>query len=131
MVNICQGVQYSVPSCMTFNPMELPKVIIHLAKRHTIFITNVNLPPHYSDYSSNHQNNQSWLNYSAQELDLITGDFNACQSPKVIISLQTSRAHASQMDGNTIKGSSKQQFQNACLEVRLKCFSQSARCLNS
>ena len=60
--------------------MELLKVIIHLARRHQFSITNVYLPPLRSDCSSNHQNDQSWLDHFSKEPDLVCVDFNVHSS---------------------------------------------------
>ena len=60
--------------------MELLKIIIHLARRRRISITNVYLPPHSSGLSPNHQNDQSWLDYLPKEPDLVCEDFNAHHS---------------------------------------------------
>ena len=82
MVYIRQGVQYSVPSCATTNPMELQKVIIHLAWRCQFCITNVYLHPHRSGYSPNHQNDQSWLGHLPKKPGIVCGDFNAHHSSR-------------------------------------------------
>ena len=76
MVYIYQGIQYSVPSCSTTNPMELQKAIIHLTRRCQFSITNVYLPLHCSDYSK-HQDDQSLLDHLQKEPSLACGDFNA------------------------------------------------------
>ena len=80
MVYICRGIQYSIPSCATTNPVELQKVITHLARRRQFSITYVYLPPHRSGYSPNHQNDQSWLGHLPKEPGLVCGDINAHHS---------------------------------------------------
>ena len=79
MIYIRQGIQYSVPFCATTNPIEL-QVITHMAERRQISITNVYLTPHRLDYSSNHQNDQSWRDHLPKEPDLVCGNFNAYHS---------------------------------------------------
>ena len=75
-----QGAQYSVPSCATTNPMDLQKVIIHLARRRQFSITSVYIPLHLSGYSPNHQNDQSLLDHFQEVPGLVCGDFNAHHS---------------------------------------------------
>ena len=79
MVYIYQGVQYSVQSCATTNPMELEQVT-HRAKKRYSYITNVYLPPHRSGYSSKHQNDQLCLHQLPIEPGLVCGEINAHHS---------------------------------------------------
>ena len=76
MVYIRQSIQYSVLSCAATNLMEL-LVIIPLARRRQISIINVYLPLQPSDYSSNYQNDLTWLDHFPKEPSLVCMDVNA------------------------------------------------------
>ena len=70
----------AVPSYATTNPMELQKVIIHLARRRQFSIATVYLSPRRSGYCNNHQCGQSWLNHLPKDPGHVCVDFNAHHS---------------------------------------------------
>ena len=108
MAYIRQGIQYSVPFCATTNPMELRKVITG----RQISTTNVNLPPHRSDYSSSHQNDQSWLYHRLRGLH--------CSSQLLqLLSLRTLRARRFTTGWKHSEGSAKRWFSNDSREITL------------
>ena len=60
-----------------------------MARKCQFSITNIYLPPHHSYYSSNHQNEESWLDHLPKVPGLVCGTSLLITIPGMIMSVQT------------------------------------------